>query len=211
MVKGFNENDLIPTRRSLLTRLKDWGDRTGWQQFFDTYWRLIYNVAIKAGLADTEAQEVVQETLFEVARKMPGFKYDPAVGSFKAWLLHTTRWRISAQFRLRERSNRSVPLPEESDTATAAFEELADPVSLDWDAVWEAEWERNLFQAAVEKVKTQVSARQFEIFYLHVLKDKPVKRVTDALEVSAGQVYVATYRVGRLLKKEVQRLRRAVT
>jgi hypothetical protein len=29
------------------------------------------------------------------------FKYIPAVGTFKSWLLHTTRWKIAAQFRKR--------------------------------------------------------------------------------------------------------------
>src|SRR5437667_12874824 len=93
--------DSIPTRQSLLNRLKDWGDQASWQDFFDTYWQLIYNVAIKAGLSDTEAQEVVQETVIAVAKKIPEFKADPARGSFSAWLMRLTRWRIADQFRKR--------------------------------------------------------------------------------------------------------------
>ena len=85
--------DPIPTRHSLLNRLKDWGDQASWQDFFDTYWRLIYNVAVKAGLTDTEAQEVVQETVISVAKKISEFKTDPAHGSFSAWLMRLTRWR----------------------------------------------------------------------------------------------------------------------
>ena len=53
--------EFIPTRASLLGRLKDWGDQSSWQEFFDAYSRLIYNVAVKSGLSDAEAQEVVQE------------------------------------------------------------------------------------------------------------------------------------------------------
>jgi len=207
MVEGYHGTDLIPTRRTLLTRLKDWGDQAGWQEFFDTYWRLIYGVAVKAGLTDTEAQEVVQETLLEVAKKMPGFRYDPALGSFKGWLLHTTQWKISAQFKRRRRQQREVHLPEENGTTTRALEQLPDPISLDWDKVWESEWERNLLAAALEKVKLRVSPRQFEIFYLHVLKERPVREVAATLEISAGQVYLARHRVGRLLKSEVRRLR----
>ena len=79
--------DPIPTRHSLLNRLKDWRDQTSWQDFFDTYWRLIYNVAAKAGLTDTEAEEVVQETVITVAKKISEFKADPARGSFSAWLI----------------------------------------------------------------------------------------------------------------------------
>ena len=209
MVEGYNGTDLIPTRRTLLTRLKNWGDQAGWQEFFDTYWRLIYSVAAKAGLTDAEAQEVVQETFLEVAKKMPGFHYDPALGSFKGWLLHTTQWKISAQFKRRRRERREIRLPEENGTATSALERLPDPISLDWDEVWETEWERNLLEAALEKVKLRVSPAQFEIFYLHVLKERPVKEVSATLEVSAGQVYLAKYRVGRLLKTEVQRLRQS--
>src|SRR5436309_2320388 len=99
--------DPIPTRHSLLNRLKDWGDQASWQDFFDTYWRLIYNVAIKAGLTDTEAQEVVQETVIAVAKKIPEFKTDPAHGSFSAWLMQLTRWRIADQFRKRPRDSRA--------------------------------------------------------------------------------------------------------
>ena len=88
----------LPTRRSLLSRLKDWDDQRSWKDFFDTYWKLIYNAALKAGLSHDEAEEVVQETVLTVTRKIKDLKYDPALGSFKGWLLNTTRWRIADQF-----------------------------------------------------------------------------------------------------------------
>src|SRR5437899_9858538 len=106
-----NPDGLIPTRRSLLTRLKNWDDRESWKDFFDTYWKLIYGVAIKAGLSDAEAEEVVQETVITVAKKIGDFKADPGHGSFKGWLLKITQWRIGDQFRKRlplaRRSRRS--------------------------------------------------------------------------------------------------------
>ena len=66
------KDDSLPTRRSLLSRLRDLSDSDSWRTFFDTYWRLIYNVARKSGLSDGDAQDVVQETVIAVARKMPG-------------------------------------------------------------------------------------------------------------------------------------------
>src|SRR6267143_6364892 len=89
-----NSENLLPTRRSLLNRLKNWDDQESWKDFFDTYWKLIYGVAIKAGLSDAEAEEVVQETVITVAKKIGDFKADPAHGSFKGWLLKITQWRI---------------------------------------------------------------------------------------------------------------------
>lgn len=89
------------TRASLLGRLKSLGDHSSWQQFFDTYWRLIYGVALKAGLRDAEAQDVVQETIITAAKHLPCFHYDPKVCSFRTWLLRLTRWRIIDQLRKR--------------------------------------------------------------------------------------------------------------
>ena len=37
--------ELAPTRLSLLERLRDMDDRASWQEFFDTYWKLIYLAA----------------------------------------------------------------------------------------------------------------------------------------------------------------------
>src|SRR5881409_848241 len=99
-----NTDALLPTRQSLLTRLRDLQDQDGWREFFDTYWRLIYNVARKSGLTDAEAQDVVQTTFIYLSRKMPNFRYDPARGSFKSWLRVVTRSRINV-FRRTEKAN----------------------------------------------------------------------------------------------------------
>jgi len=33
-------DEFIPTRSSLLSRLKRWDDQEGWRDFFDTYWKV---------------------------------------------------------------------------------------------------------------------------------------------------------------------------
>src|SRR5437773_2232587 len=82
-------DELLATRWTLIERLKNWDDQESWRQFFDTYWKLIYGVAIKSGLTH-EAQDVVQETVISVCKSMHTFKADPVYGSFKAWLLNLT-------------------------------------------------------------------------------------------------------------------------
>lgn len=201
--------DPIPTRHSLLNRLKDWDDRSSWQEFFDTYWKLIYNVAIKAGLSDAEAQEVVQETVIGVARKIGEFKADPSHGSFSAWLMQLTRWRIADQWRKRgalEKANPgNLPCSLANDTgSTGPLERIPDPMSI--DATWQQEWENHLMTEALERVKQQVSPRQFQMFDLHVLQQQSVQATARLLQSSMASVYMAKHRVGRLLKKELQKL-----
>jgi len=67
-VKIDHSDEWIPTRQSLLTRLKNWDDQEGWREFFETYWRLIYRVTRKADLSDAEAQDVVQKTMVAIAK-----------------------------------------------------------------------------------------------------------------------------------------------
>src|SRR6266540_5619492 len=105
-------DSFLPTRQSLLSRLRDQQDEDGWREFFDTYWRLIYRVARQAGLDDATAQDVVQNTFVYLTRRMPKFRYDRARGSFKAWLRQVTQSRISV-FRRRAEA-KEPPLPEVS-------------------------------------------------------------------------------------------------
>src|SRR6185436_14645293 len=128
-------DDSIPTRQSLLNRLKDFDDQESWKDFFDTYWKLLYSVALKAGLTDAEAQDVVQETIIAVAKKMPDFHYDPAAGSFKNWLLTITRRRMIDYLR---RSGRQAARPAASaprttgdTTSTSTVERIPDSAG-DW-------------------------------------------------------------------------------
>jgi RNA polymerase sigma-70 factor (ECF subfamily) len=209
-------DDFMPTRRSLLSRLKNWDDAQTWSEFFNSYGKLIYRVAYKAGLSDAEAQDVVQETIIIVARKIPGFKYDPVLGSFKSWLLLITRRRIDKQLRKRMPAGRSHPYPEgalgmsnqstDDTSGTATVERLPDPQGCDLEATWALEWQRNLWEAACARVKTQVKPKQFQMFDLYVIKEWSPQEVARALGVSQANVYVTKHRIGSLLKKEMRRL-----
>jgi RNA polymerase sigma factor (sigma-70 family) len=196
---------LLATRRSLVDRLENWDDRKRWQEFFDSYWKLIYSAARKSSLTDAEAQEVVQETIITVAKKVGKLRYDPAVGSFKGWLLHITRWRIADQFRKRQ-PGQSQRITSFDDRQTATIERIPDQNAIDLDAVWEKEWQENLFAAAIARVKKKVDPKQFQIFDCYVRKEWPAQKVAASLGVSVGQVYLARHRVSALLKKEVKAL-----
>ena len=204
---AVTRKEFLVTRRSLVERLADWGDQRNWHEFFETYWKLIHGVAVKAGLTDSEAQDVVQETIITVAKRVEGLKYDPEQGSFKGWLLHITRWRIADQFRKREPAAESGGRRKRGDThRTATIERAADPAGFDLEATWDAEWKGHLFTAAVARVKRKVDAKQYQIFDCYVMKEWPVKKVTAALGVSVAQVYLAKHRVSALMKKELKGL-----
>src|ERR1700704_4542483 len=196
--------EFLVTRKSLVDRLADWNDRKRWQQFFDSYWKLIHSAARKAGLTETEAQEVVQETLITVAKKIDSLKYDPAIGSFKGWLLNITRWRIADQFRKRKPDYARKISRDNEEARTATIERIADPAGLDLDAIGDEEWRKSRLQAAVARVKRQVDPKQYQIFDCYVFKEWPAQKVAAELRVSVAQVYLAKHRLAALLKKELR-------
>ncbi len=193
--------DLIPTRKSLLDRLGNWEDNTSWKRFFDTYWKLIYGVALQAGLKHNEAEDVVQETFLAVAKNIERFEYDPDRCKFKSWLLTVTRSKIANKFQ--ERGRHQIFPAQMDDTRTGAGERIADQT---WEHNWDEQWQKNLVDAAIERVKRAVSIEHFQMFDLFVLKGWPAKDVAKTLGVSIAHVYVAKHRLTKLIRKEKETL-----
>lgn len=198
--------DLLPTRGSLLARLQDWQDNEGWREFFDAYWRLIYNFARQRGLEHEEAEEVVQETVVAVAKSIGRFRYDPAVCRFKTWLLGVTWSKIANLLARRARQPEApVPLAKAGNGPDFAYD-LPDDRTGELDRAWEEEWKRNLAEVALERVKRRVSIEQFQMFDLFVVKRWSARDVARTLGVTIGHVYVAKHRITRLLRKEAEAL-----
>jgi RNA polymerase sigma-70 factor (ECF subfamily) len=211
-------DDSVPTRQSLLLRLRRWDDTAGWREFFEMYWELIYRVARKAGLSDAEAQDVVQETVLAVAQKIGEFDTDPRRGSFKSWLLGQARWRIGDQFRARKRSPLAFAdsaevvggvgaYSEDQDTRTGPIERLVDPAADPLERLWNDEWDQHVLRTALERVKARVSVKQFQLFELHVRQGLSIGDTARAVGTTKVAVYMAKSRVGRVLKREVESLR----
>lgn len=194
----------LATRQSLVERLPNWDDRARWQEFFDTYWRLIYGVARKAGLSDAEAHDVVQETVLGVARNIA--RYDRQAGSFKSWLLQLTRWRIVDQIRKRSPAENQRPAADDSGRDTALIDRVPDEAAACLESVWDEEWRRSLLETALERLKRKVNARHFQVFDCAVAKRWPVARIATELRVSAAQVYLIKHRLAGMLKKEIAAL-----
>jgi hypothetical protein len=122
---GLDTDDSLATRQNLLSRLKNWDDSGSWNDFFRTYWNLIFNVA-QAGLTEVEAQDVVQQTVIEVSNQIGEFKHNRE-GSFKKWLLQKTHWRIQDQFRKRLPGETKVVVVSEDDEGANFLDQIPDP------------------------------------------------------------------------------------
>src|SRR5690348_10326975 len=117
------------TSGSLLIKIRDPQDYEAWYEFYNRYEPIIHRVALSRGLSDSEAQDVVQETMLSVKNKIGQFEYDPVKGKFKSWLMTLVGWRIDDQFRKRDR--RMLPLTKDDagSERTPAAARVPDPHS----------------------------------------------------------------------------------
>jgi RNA polymerase sigma factor (sigma-70 family) len=204
-------DELLPTRWTLISRLKSWDDDESWREFFDLYWKLIYGAALKSGLSPAEAQDAVQETVISVCKNIKNFKADPARGSFKSWLLQLTRWRVLDQVRKRPREevarqHKAKASDDDGSRTTSTAAQIPDPAGNVLERIWDSEWEKNLLSAALEKLERQVNAKHYQVFYLHVIKQYPVEKVAQATGIKPDQVYVIKNRLGAIFKEALEQV-----
>lgn len=196
-----SREERCPTRKSLIDAVKD-GQR--WQEFDDFYRPLVYGYARKEGLSHAEAEDVAQETITSVWKNIS--KYDRAKGRFKSWLLKMTRWRIVDQLRKRGPFVLLPPWVDETEASAGAVPDVGQPIAEEFDARWDAEWEKNLLETALRNVKPRVDPRKYQIFDFYVNKDWPAQKVSACFGVSVEQVYQAKHRITDMIRAEVKRL-----
>jgi RNA polymerase sigma factor (sigma-70 family) len=191
-------NDSLATRASLLSRLRGSDNDASWSHFFQRYRDLIWRLARKAGLTETEADEALQETMLSLVRQLPEFRYDASKGSFKAWLTTIVRRRAIDQLRKRR--------PRETGES-AVVERLVthDPLH---EEAWDQEWQKHLMNQATERTRMAVAPLQFQMFDLFALQAAKMADVKRLLRVSAPQVYMAKMRVGLIFRRELAAARR---
>jgi RNA polymerase sigma factor (sigma-70 family) len=165
-------------------------------------------MALKAGLTETEAEDVVQGTMTGVASSIKDFQYDRKVGSFKQWIGNHATWRIQDQLR---RPYRDLAMGRQS-TGPAARDRTATihqvPDDRDnFEMFFERDWNEAVAATALERVKTQVKPKHFQIFDLYAVKHWPLRRISRTLGVNVAQVYLVKSRIALMLKQETRQVK----
>lgn len=194
----LRDEPFLPTRQSLLSRLRDWDNQDSWRQFFDTYWRLIYDLARKAGLSEAAAQDVVQETVLAAAKQLPEFRYDKKRGSFKGWLRQITSRRIADALRQQYRHAPKVEGEEPQPKAEAVVD--------GFEAQWDAEWQSHLAEAAMKRVRQRANPLHYQVFELLTVQGWAPTEVAKTLKVNLALVYLIRSRLRRMVRDELEHL-----
>jgi RNA polymerase sigma-70 factor (ECF subfamily) len=140
----------------------------------------------------------------------PKFKYEPAKGAFKSWLLIKTRWKIVDPFRQRGPLGQTAD-PADADPFPDAVAAVPDPASPVPDEQWEKEWKENLFEAALAKVKLRLDPEKVQIFDFCAVKGWKAEKVAEKFRVKIADVYLIKHRITKAIITEIRRLEREAT
>lgn len=186
------------TRASLILRLGDPADDVAWTEFLQIYEPMLFRLASRWGLQPSDAAEVVQETLFAVAKAIPNYEAKDHSGAFRGWLAAITRNKLADHLAQRCRQPRGSG---DSDVHRWLDQQACESSSA---SVWDWQQKRQLFAWAATRVKCQVNENTWHAFYRTSVLCEPVADVAESLGMRAGMVHVARSRVMARLRKAVE-------
>jgi RNA polymerase sigma factor (sigma-70 family) len=208
------DGELLPTRPSLLARLRNREDskawHRGWEEFYHLYHPVIFRHALTHRLNETEAEDVVQDVVVGLARQLPNFQYDPKLCSFKTWLFRVTRNKIVDHLRKLERHSRRIAQFSTAEDSVKVLAEVPDDNMLTPYQEWELNWESNLRRAALELVKQRVKPLNMRIYLHHVVDGYSVEETVQYFRdsrVTSDAVHLAKHRVQSMVDETIERLR----
>lgn len=191
---------LPETQLQLVLRLADASDQAAWQEFQESYAPFLEAFFRRRDCQSADAQDLTQQVLLAVARKVGDWSPDGRPESFRRWLLTIAR-RVAIKFWLRQEGQPDAPggtdfldwlqqLPEkwtsDEQTALVEFRALA-------------------FQWALEEVRQEVRPATWTVFERTSLRREEIAAVARDLGLSLGAAYMARSRVMSRLRALVRK------
>jgi len=173
------------TRSSLIHRVRDPADASGWREFDDLYRPLLLQFVRRRGLSDADAADVVQDIFARLCQALPTFELDRTRSGFRCWL-----WRVALnaiadwgrqqkrQFRAKEAWVQRPPQEDEEP-----------------DAEWTAEYRERVMEFALERVRENANPRTWFCFEQWMLKQRSADEIARELGIEPCSVRVNANRM----------------
>jgi RNA polymerase sigma-70 factor (ECF subfamily) len=188
------------TRVTLLGRLRlDPTNEAAWGEFVEHYGPRIYGWCRHWNLQEADAQDVTQMVLLRLAQRLRQFTYDPS-RSFRAWLKTLTHhaWSVFLESRQRPGLGSGDSNVNGVLYTIAARDDLVQRL--------EAEFDREILEEAMARVRLRVAPQTWQAFALTALEGLSGAEAAGRIPMQVLQVFVAKRRVQKMLQEEVARL-----
>jgi RNA polymerase sigma factor (sigma-70 family) len=188
----------VDTSTSLLERLCDGPNPAGWRELVDLYTPLIRTWLNRHFLQAADADDLTQQVLTVVIRKLPAFRHSGRTGAFRAWLRGITVNTLRS-FR-RSRSEQ---------TASGGFDDLLDQLqdpASELSRQWNREHDEHVTRSALQVIRPEFKPATWLAFHRLVLDECDPGTVAAELGLSVNAVLIAKSRVLARLRRELSGL-----
>lgn len=186
------------TRTSLIASLSQPASREAWVEFSTIYRPLIVRVATAKGLQHADAEDLAQDVLAIVGRKIGDFELERP-GSFRGWLGTITRNLV-----VNHLSRNKGPIGSGDSAVLMMLQQIpqsADPTA----TLFDLELRRFQFQTAAAEVKTHFSEATWDAFWMTAVERKSIGDAAKLLNKTEGAIRMARCRVLTRLRETAQR------
>ena len=186
------------TSASLLERLSDRPQSDDWDRLVDVYSPLIRSwIQRHALLQGNDVDDVLQEVLAVLVRRLSEFRREPRTGAFRRWLKSIT---INC---LRDfwKSKRTRPLPNHVSDLGSLLEQLEDPRS-SLSRIWDDEYEQFVTRRLLEQIRPTFSESTWLAFQGFAIEGRAAEEVAHELGLSVNAIFIAKSRVLTRLRQE---------
>ncbi|MEM7453467.1 MAG: sigma-70 family RNA polymerase sigma factor [Planctomycetota bacterium] len=189
-----------PTSLSLLNRirnglqddseLRDDDAQQAWKRLHSIYAPLVANWLRKQAVVGDDADDLAQDVLLVVLRKLPSFEHNGRAGAFRRWL----RLIVINCSRDFWKAKRIRPRNSGDDSFMLGLDQLADETS-GLTQRWNQEHDLLVMQRLLEQLRPQFQESTWLAFERTTLEERPAASVAKELGVSVATVYTAKSRV----------------
>jgi RNA polymerase sigma-70 factor, ECF subfamily len=178
---------MVGTSVSLLEQIRSGTSNQAWQRWHALYEPLIQEWLRQHRLVPVDRDDVTQNTLAVVVRKIPEFQHTGRVGAFRHWLKCITINCLRDYWKQR----RQHPQAGEAFGTLDQWEDDRSDLSL----IWEREHDRHIVHKLTVLLKPEFAEETWLAFHGVVIEAKQASVVAAELQISANAVYIAKSRV----------------
>ena len=195
----LNPKKFPRTRVSLIQALGERADSSAWREFFQCYAPAVYRVAALRGLQKIDAEDIVQEVMLAIAKKISSFEYRRDRGRFRDWVRRITDNKIVSHWR----GNRKKLMIDHK----VAADEAVDQTTI--DKYWNEQWELQDLEYCRTQISMRISPMRLAAFRMYVLNGVSAADTAAQLNIQVGYVYVIRNQILNMIKDEMRKLERA--
>lgn len=185
------------TSASLLDRLKSDPQSAAWQRLVEIYQPLVRGWLRRQSLIESDADDLVQEVMAVVVRRLPDFEHNGRVGAFRTWLKSITTNCLRDHWR----SGRRRPRGTGDSDFQQVLAQLEDPAS-SLSQAWDQEHDRHVTRKLLEMLRGDFEPTTWQAFQRTALEGAAAAEVAKELGISSNAVFIAKSRVLARLRQE---------